>query len=121
MRFLGRKVYLGALVVLVMAMEHGLSAKRRKQLIEQLDLYPQTLARWRRWWRKIFPASRCWQANRGQFIPPVDARRLPGELLGRLSGEDLVHRVCLLLQLLAPVTTACWSGSLRVVVNPQTM
>ena len=60
-RFLGRKVYLGALVILVMAMEHGLSAKRRKQLIEQLDLYPQTLARWRVWWRKIFPASRCWQ------------------------------------------------------------
>ena len=54
-RFLGRKVYLGALVILVMAMEHGLSAKRRKQLIEQLDLYPQTLARWRRWWRGPCP------------------------------------------------------------------
>jgi hypothetical protein len=49
-RFLGRKVYLGVMVILVTAMEHGLSAKRRKQLIEQLDLYPQTLARWRRWW-----------------------------------------------------------------------
>jgi hypothetical protein len=31
-RFLGRKVYLGAVVILVMAMEHGLSAKRRKRL-----------------------------------------------------------------------------------------
>jgi hypothetical protein len=120
-RFLGRKVYLGAMVVLVMAMEHGLSAKRRKQLIEQLDLYPQTLARWRRWWRKIFPASRCWQANRGHFIPPVDVSQLPGALLGRLSGEDLPHRVCLLLHLLAPVTTASWSGSLRVAINPQKM
>ena len=120
-RFLGRKVYLGALVILVMAMEHGLSAKRRKQLIEQLDLYPQTLARWRRWWRKIFPASRCWQANRGRFIPPVDISQLPGALLGRLSPEDLQHRVCLLLHLLAPLTTTSWSGSLRVVINPQTM
>ncbi|MDA9983444.1 hypothetical protein N9H39_12160, partial [Gammaproteobacteria bacterium] len=120
-RFLGRKVYLGTLVVLVMAMEHGLSEKRRKQLIEQLDLYPQTLARWRRWWRKIFPASRCWQANRGHFIPPVDISQLPGALLGRLSGEDLQHRVCLLLRLLAPLTTTSWSGSLRVVINPQKM
>jgi hypothetical protein len=120
-RFLGRKVYLGALVILAMAMEHGLSAKRRKQLIEQLDLYPQTLARWRRWWRKIFPASRCWQANRGRFIPPVDVSQLPGALLGRLSPEDLQHRVCLLLQLLAPLTTTSWSGSLRVVINPQKM
>ena len=120
-RFLGRKVYLGTLVVLVMAMEHGLSVKRRKQLIEQLDLYPQTLARWRRWWRKIFPASRCWQANRGHFIPPVDVSQLPGALLGRLSPEDLQHRVCLLLRLLAPLTTTSWSGSLRVVINPQKM
>ena len=120
-RFLGRKVYLGAIVVLVMAMEHGLSTKRRQQLIEQLDLYPQTLARWRRWRRKIFPASRCWQANRGHFIPPVDANQLPGALLGRLSGEDLQHRVCLLLHLLAPFTTTSCSGSLRVVINPQKM
>ena len=104
-RFLGRKVYLGTMVVLMMAMEHGLSEKRRKQLIEQLDVYPQTLARWRRWWREIFPASRSWQADRGHFIPPVDISQLPGALLGRLSGEDLQHRVCLLLRLLAPLTT----------------
>ena len=121
MRFLGRKVYLSALVVLVTAMEHGLSARRRQQLIEQLDLYPQTLARWRRWWRTIFPASRCWQANRGHFIPSVDVNQLPGALLGRFNGEDLQHRVCLLLHLLAPVTTTSWSGSLRVVINPQKM
>jgi hypothetical protein len=120
-RFLGRKVYLGAIVVLVMAMEHGLSTKHRQQLIEQLDLYPQTLARWRRWWRKIFPASRCWQANRGRFIPPVDVSQLPGALLGRLSPEDLQHRVCLLLRLLAPLTTTSWSGFLRVAINPQKM
>jgi hypothetical protein len=120
-RFLGRKVYLGAIVVLVTAMEHGLSPKRRQQLIEQLDLYPQTLARWRRWWRQIFPTSRCWQATRGLFIPPVDASQLPGALLGRLSGAELRHRLGLLLQLLAPVTTDSWSGCLGVVINPQKM
>jgi hypothetical protein len=120
-RFLGRKVYLGVIVILVTALEHGLSTKRRKQLIEKLDLYPQTLARWRRWWRTIFPASRCWQFNKGHFIPPVDIRQLPGALLGRLDGRDLMHRVCQLLRLLAPLTTTSWSGSLRVVVNPQKM
>jgi hypothetical protein len=110
------------MVALVMAMEHGLSEKRRKQLIEQLDLYPQALARRRRWWwRKIFPVSRCWQANRGHFIPPVDDSQLPGALLGRLGPEDLHHRVCLLLRLLAPLTTTSWSGCLRVVINPQKM
>jgi len=120
-RFLGRKVYLGVIVILVMALEHGLSAKRRKRLIEKLDLYPQTLARWRRWWRTIFPASRCWQGNQGHFIPPMDVRQLPGVLLGRLNGSDLLHRVCLLLRLLAPLTTSSWSGYLKVVINPQKM
>ena len=120
-RFLGRKVYLGALVILVMAMEHGLSAKRRKQLIEQLDLYPQTLARWRRWWRKIFPASRCWQTQQGKFIPPVEIGRLPDALLGRLHGIELRQRLCRLLLLLAPLTTASWSGYLRVRIDPQKM
>jgi hypothetical protein len=120
-RFLGRKVYLGVIVILVGALEHGLSIKRRRQLIDKLDLYPQTLARWRRWWRTIFPVSRCWQGNRGHFIPPVDIRQLPGGLLGRLNGSDLLHRVCLLLRLLAPFTTTSWSGSLGVVVNPQKM
>lgn len=120
-RFLGRKVYLGTLVILVMAMEHGLNAKRRKQLIEQLDLSPQTLARWRRWWRTVFPASRCWQANRGHFVPAVDVRQLPGALLGRLSGGSLEHRVCLLLRLLAPLTTASWSGFVKGVIDPQKM
>ena len=47
-RFLGRKVYLGVIVILVSALEHGLSPRRRKQLIEHLDLWPQTIARWRR-------------------------------------------------------------------------
>ena len=120
-RFLGRKVYLGSMVILVMAMEHGLSIKRRKRLIDQLDLYPQTLSRWRQWWRKIFPVSRCWQTHKSHFIPPVDIRQLPGALLGRLHGMNLAHRVCLLLRLLMPITTSSWSGSLTVVIDPQKM
>jgi len=118
-RFLGRKVYLGVIVVLVSALEQGLSPKRRKQLIEQLELWPQTLARWRQWWREIFPASRCWQAARGHFVPALAVGQLPGALLGRLSGVDLRHRLCLLLRLVTPVTTVSWSGSLRVAIDPQ--
>ena len=49
-RFLGRKVYLGVIVILISAMQHGLSVKRRERLIEQLDIPSQTLYRWRQWW-----------------------------------------------------------------------
>jgi len=122
-RFLGRKVYLGAMVVLVMAMEHGLSAKRRKQLIEKLDLYPQTLARWRRWpllasqQGPLYPACGCqpvtrcavgaidWRRPRASCVS-VAAFAGPGDdgLLVRLfeggnqSAEDVIAlpgKVCL--------------------------
>lgn len=120
-RFLGRKVFMGVIVILVMAREHGLSKKRRRLLIEQLDLYPQTMARWRQWWRKTFPISHCWRANQGHFIPPIDHTRFPDALLGRFTGGDLLQRLCQLLRLLIPMTSTSWSGSLKGVINPQKM
>jgi hypothetical protein len=124
-RFLGRKVYLGVVVILVTAMVHGLSPHRRKALIEQLDLWPQAIARWRQWWRVIFPTSRCWQSERGLFIPPIESDELPGALLGRLAGECLRQRLERLLSLLMPLTTgscsASHSGSMRGVMDTQKM
>jgi len=120
-RFLGRKVYLGVIIVLITALDHGLSPKRRKQLIEALDIWPQTISRWRRWWRSVFPDSHCWQAMREHFVPPVNAAQLPGVLLGRLTGDDLTQRLCHLLRLLIPITTASWSGSSKVIIDPQKM
>ena len=120
-RFLGRKVYLGVVVILVTALNHGLTRQRRQQLFDQLEINPQTFYRWLTWWREVFPASRCWQSARGRFIPPVDAASLPGALLGQLTGGDLMQRLCHLLRLLSPITTTSWPGSLRVVIDPQKM
>ena len=120
-RFLGRKRYLGVIVVLITALEHGLSPRRRKWLLEILDIWPQTLSRWRKWWRETFPASRCWRALQGCFLPPVDTSQLPGTLLGRLNADDLPHRLCQLLLLLAPLTTTSWSGFLKGTIDPQNM
>lgn len=120
-RFLGRKVYLGVIVVLVTALEHGLTARRRQQLIDELDIWPQTLARWRRWWRGCFAASRCWRTERGRFMPPVAEAGLPGTLLGRFTGSALCDRLCQLLRLIAPVSTGVGSGSLRVAIDTQKM
>ena len=120
-RFLGRKVYLGVIIVLITALEHGLSSQRREQLIEALDIWPQAIARWKKWWRAVFPDSRCWQAIRGHFVPPLNTAQLPGSLLGRLTGDTLTQRLCHLLRLLIPITTVSWSGSLRVIIDPQKM
>jgi len=120
-RFLGRKVYLGAVVILVTALEHGLSPKRRQWLIETLDIWPQTLARWRKWWRETFASSRLWQAERGNYMPTLSQVQLPGALLGRLTGSDLQQRVCQLLVLLLPLSCASCTGYMKVVMDPQKM
>jgi hypothetical protein len=118
-RFLGRKVYLGVIVVLLTALHHGLTETRRRRLIEELDVPLQTLWRWRCWWREQFVATRCWVALAGQLIPPIDADSLPGSLLERLTGRALSERLVQLLVLISPVTTA--TSSLRVSLNPQNM
>ena len=118
-RFLGRKVYLGVIVVLITALHHGLTEPRRRQLIEQLDVPVQTLWRWRRWWCERFVQTRCWRALAGQFIPPIGTHDLPGSLLGRLTAGILSERLVELLMLISPVTTS--TSSLSVSLDPQKM
>ncbi len=120
-RFLGRKVYLGSIIVLLCALEHGLSAARRQRLIESLDLWPQTLHRLRRWWQSRFAQTPCWQSLRSQFLPPISADHLPGALLGRLNGTYLPHRLIHLLALLQPITSVSCSRYLPIGMGPQKM
>jgi hypothetical protein len=116
-RYLGGKVYLGVIVVLITALHHGLTEPRRRPLIEELDVSPQTLWRWHRWWRERFVATRCWKTLTGQFIPPVTADSLPASLLERLTGKTLGERVIQLLVSVCAVTTS--SSSSRVELDPQ--
>ena len=107
-RFLGRKVYSGVIIILITSLNHGLSHKRRQRLFDQLEINPQTFYRWLKWWREVFPVSRCWQSERSLFMPPVDSVQLPGSLLGRFTGRDLQQRLCQFLQLLLPLSTTSY-------------
>jgi len=103
-RFLGRKVYLGAVVVLATALRHGLTPTRAASLREWLGVDARTLGRWRQWWRDIFAESPWWTAMRGRFVPPVPPAALPGALLERFAGDRWEPLVALL-RFLAPTTT----------------
>lgn len=108
-RFLGRRVYLGAVVVLASAMQHGISASRMQRLKELFGASRQTLERWRAWWLETFPLSRFWQSLRGRFMPVVDESSLPSSMFDRF--DDAVHNgspVSALLRLLQPISTAPW-------------
>jgi hypothetical protein len=104
MRFLGRKVYFGAVVVLAAAMQHGPTKQRVSQLEALLGVSRRTLVRWRRWWTEAFRTSRFWQSLRGRFLPAVDETTLPLALLDRCHG-DAVSRLVAVLQLLRPIST----------------
>jgi hypothetical protein len=100
-RFLGRRVYLAATVVLVMAMLQGITSRRAQQLGELYDVPRRTLERWRTWWLEAFAETELWRAFRGRFMPPVDEGGLPRSLVerfGRLGQAGLVG----VLRFLAP-------------------
>lgn len=108
-RYLGRRVYLGAVVVLVSAMTHGLSVRRVAELHAHLGIGLRTLRRWRQWWQHAFVESRFWRDARGRFMPGVEEEALPASLLARFGGDGAV-RALRALELLAPITTRSAPG-----------
>jgi hypothetical protein len=108
-RFLGRRVYLGAVVVLASALQHGVSAFRARQLTELFGASRQTLLRWRSWWLEAFAASRFWQSLRGRVMPAVDETTLPCSLLERFEGSSREGgAMAALLGVLQPISTRPW-------------
>jgi hypothetical protein len=122
-RYLGRRVYLGAVVVLVTALMGGVTAPRAARLREWFGVNVRTLKRWRAWWRATFVASAFWQGAQARFMPPVAVATLPASLLERFAGDERT-RLLHALTFLAPVTTgsADWrAGSPMAGGDPQTM
>jgi hypothetical protein len=108
-RFLGRRVYLGAVVVLASALQHGVSAFRVRRLTELFGASRQTLLRWRSWWLEAFAASRFWQSLRGRVMPAVDEATLPCSLLERFEGCGTEGgAMAALLGVLRPISTRPW-------------
>jgi hypothetical protein len=103
LRFLGRKVYLAAVVVLVAILRHGVTASRIDRLSQAVSVDRRTVERWRGWWRERFPITPFWQVARAAFMPPIDREHLPASLLERFTGDD-ADRLVALLRFIGPVT-----------------
>jgi hypothetical protein len=103
LRFLGRRVYLAAMVVLISVMLHGATPPRVARLSQLTGVSRRTVARWREWWRTAFAESRFWQAKRAVLIRPVDQQRLPASLLERFAGGG-AEQLEALLRFLAPIS-----------------
>lgn len=103
LRFLGRRVYLGLVLVLSQVLRSGASPARVSEIERLFGVSAHTLRRWRQWWQTTLVASRFWQAARGQFSARLNARELPQSLLDRFGG-DAGERVHGLLRFLAPIS-----------------
>ncbi len=87
-RFLGQKVYLGAVVVLVAAMRQGPSPRRVRELSRLFGADRRTINRWQVFWREHFPETSFWKIARARFVPAIDVAVLPRALLDALVGTD---------------------------------
>ncbi len=103
-RFMGRRVYAGLVVVLVSAMIHGLTPERVKSLREALGIDRRTLERWRQWWLVTFLESSFWREARARFMPPLCPKTMPLSLCQSFEVERR-DRLLDLLKFLAPITT----------------
>src|SRR5271163_3693214 len=105
-RFLGRKVYLFAVVVLVSAMRQGPSPRRVHQLSQFFGADRRTIARWQVFWREHVPQTPFWKIARARLPATAQSILLPQSLLDVfLHGDDLCQSWGLLLRFLAPITT----------------
>ena len=104
-RYLGRRVYLAAIVVLASAMRAGVTTKRAAALHTLLQVPLRTLVRWRSWWLEGFVATPFWRAAGGIFLPPLATVLLPASLLSRFTGTDWATQVRQCLRFLAPLST----------------
>jgi hypothetical protein len=103
LRFLGRRVYVGTIVVLIAILRHGVTDARMERLAEAVSVDRRTIERWRRWWRDTFTATPFWRIARAQLMPPVDPAHLPASLLDRFTG-DIADRLVAFLRFLGPIT-----------------
>jgi hypothetical protein len=103
-RFLGRKVYLGVIVLVACVLRQGPTPWRVARLRDELGVSPETLRRWHHDWRDAFVRTPFWKAARAHFADPVDERRLPLSLIERFTG-DAFAKVVATLRFLSPLTS----------------
>ena len=113
-RFLGRKVYLAAVVILVSAMQQGPTPRRVRELSRLFGADRRSIARWRVFWREHFPQTSFWKVERAGFMPALEVATLPRALLEAfLRTDDPFEDWKKLFRFLSPITI---TGGLKIEV-----
>jgi hypothetical protein len=114
-RFLGRKVYLGAIVILISAMRQGPTPRRVRELSKRFGADETTIARWQTFWREHFPQTPFWKVARAGFVTLGEIVSLPYSLVDAfLRRRPPCRGWTLLLRFLSPITVP---GGLQIKVS----
>lgn len=105
-RFLGRRVFVGAVVVLMTALRQGVTPARARKLRDWVGVSRRTLERWREWWRREFVQTGFWKAARGRLRSAVEEQRLPLSLLEAFGAQPDPDPIVDLLGFVLPLTSA---------------
>jgi hypothetical protein len=106
LRFLGRRVYLGAVVIVASIVAQALATA---EIRTATGVPERTVRRWRAWWLGPFLATEVWTAMRARILG-VSATEVPASVTSRLAGTP-PERVQRLLEWLRPLTTGTGVGS----------
>ena len=100
-RFLGRRVYLG--VVVLVASIVALSLRAAGEVRRQTGVPGRTVRRWLGWWQGPFLDTEVFVTICARLIG-VDVGQVPASIVGRLEGTR-TERVRRMLEWLLPLTT----------------
>ena len=121
-RFLGRRVYLGLVVVLASVLLCTAAAQQVRRTAARdvrraTGIPSRTLSRWGEWWQTEFPRSRLFEEQRGRFMPPLSIDSLPVSLWERFehAGRDEAEVLVRTLVFLSPLTTGSVASGARFV------
>jgi len=101
-RFLGRRVYLGAAVIAASVI--ALAAATARACQRTTGISAKTLRRWLRWWRGPFTTTAVFVELSSRILPGISLATLPTSLLAQFAG-DASSRIGALLAWLTPLTT----------------
>jgi hypothetical protein len=101
LRFLGRRVYLGAVVIVASMV--ALALRAAKEIRRMTGVPARTTRRWLGWWQGSFLTTEAFVTICARLIG-VAAAWVPASVVDRLAGTG-PERVWKLLELLLPLTT----------------
>ncbi len=103
-RFLGRRVYSGVLVVLLAAMRQGPNPRRARVLRDEFGVDRRTLERWSLWWREHFAVTPCWRDLRSRLMLHGSAEH-PLSIVDSFDARSQHAHQAVMLAWLSPLST----------------